>query len=79
MILLHCAFLHSVFHSGVRQRILKLILFTILNVYPSINFWINFCRLFRNFVCDSNHHNSFGSELTSDNKVQNSLVLYLVI
>ena len=67
----HCKFLHDTSHVAVRQRIPKLILHTMLNVYPPINLWIKWYQFFRYLLCDADNNKSFGLVFTDVNKVLN--------
>ena len=69
IILLHIV-LHDALHVRVGQIIPRLILHTILDVKPHINFMNEEgCQFFVNFMCDAYHHKLFGSGLKTDNKV----------
>ena len=70
-------FLHNECHVGVRQRTPWLILHKILNVYTRTNLWIKGCQLFRKFICDVNHHNTFRSGLTYVNELHRHIFIIL--
>ena len=67
-------FKHNAFHVGVSQRIQKLILHTIINVYPCIFLWKKVCKIFRNFMCNATHHKIFGLWLADVNEIFRSIV-----
>ena len=60
-----------------KEKNLKFILNTILNVHPYINIRIKVYQLFRNFVCDIMHNNSFGLWLTDVNEINEHIVFIL--
>ena len=55
----------------------KLILHTILDIYPQINFMNNGMSIFRKLMCDVIHHESFVSISTAYNKVHKCIVYIL--
>ena len=63
-------FLHYAFHLGVSQIHKKLILHTVINVYPHNHLLIKGCQFFKNFMCNATQNKSFGSWLTSFNEVR---------
>ena len=52
-------FKYNTFHVGVRQMIQKLILHTILNVYPHISFMTKGFQFFRNFMQKTTNNKFF--------------------
>ena len=70
-------FLHDKFHVRVRQRKPKLILHTILYIWPHINFRNKGMSFFRNVVYELTHNNPFGSGLKDVNEVGRSIVCIL--
>ena len=70
-------FSYDSFHVRVRQIIPKLILHTIFNTYPHINFINKGMSVFIKLMCNMTHHKSFGLVLTYFNEVRKHIVYIL--